>query len=72
MKSFALIGVSGYIAPRHLRASRDTENRLVAAVAPHDSAGLLDQYSFDSRFFTEIERFNRHLEKLHRSVCPGS
>lgn len=66
MKNFALIGAAGYIAPRHLRAIRDTENRLVVAVDPHDSVGLLDQYSFDTRFFTEIERFDRHLEKLHR------
>jgi len=64
--NFAVIGVGGYIAPRHLRAIRDTGNRLVAAVDPHDSVGLLDQYSFDARFFTEIERFDRHLEKLRR------
>lgn len=66
MKNFALIGTAGYIAPRHLRAIRDTGNRLVAAVDPHDSVGLLDQFSFDTRFFTEIERFDRHLEKLRR------
>jgi len=66
MKNFALIGTAGYIAPRHLKAIRDTGNRLVAAVDPHDSVGLLDQYSFDTRFFTEIERFDRHLEKLRR------
>ena len=66
MKNFALIGAAGYIAPRHLKAIRDTGNRLVAAVDPHDSVGLLDQYSFDTRFFTEIERFDRHLEKLRR------
>ena len=64
--NFALIGVGGYIAPRHLKAIRDTGNKLIAAVDPHDSVGLLDQYSFDVRFFTEIERFDRHLEKLHR------
>jgi len=62
----AITGVAGYIAPRHLKAIRDTGNRLVAAVDPHDSVGLLDQYSFDVRFFTEIERFDRHLEKLRR------
>ena len=65
-KNFAIIGAAGYIAPRHLRAIRDTGNTLVAAVDPHDSVGLLDQYSFDTRFFTEIERFDRHLEKLRR------
>jgi UDP-N-acetyl-2-amino-2-deoxyglucuronate dehydrogenase len=64
--NFAIIGVAGYVAPRHLKAIRDTGNRLVAAVDPNDSVGLLDQYSFDVRFFTEIERFDRHLEKLRR------
>ncbi|MHB8132768.1 MAG: Gfo/Idh/MocA family protein [Anaerolineaceae bacterium] len=66
MKNFALIGAAGYIAPRHLKAIRDTGNKLVAAIDPHDSVGLLDSYSFDTRFFTEIERFDRHLEKLRR------
>jgi UDP-N-acetyl-2-amino-2-deoxyglucuronate dehydrogenase len=64
--NFAVIGVSGYIAPRHLKAIRDTGNRLVAATDPHDSAGILDQYSFDVRYFPEIERFDRHLDKLRR------
>ena len=64
--NFALIGAAGYIAPRHLRAIRDTGNRLVAAVDPHDAVGHLDQYGFGVRFFTEIERFDRHLEKLRR------
>lgn len=64
--NFAIIGVAGYIAPRHLKAVKDTGNRLVAAVDPNDSVGLLDRYSFDVRFFTEIERFDRHLEKLRR------
>ncbi|HXF85985.1 MAG TPA: Gfo/Idh/MocA family oxidoreductase [Anaerolineales bacterium] len=66
MKNFAVIGVGGYIAPRHLRAIRDTGNRLVAAVDPKDSVGILDQYSFEVKFFTEIERFDRYLEKLRR------
>jgi UDP-N-acetyl-2-amino-2-deoxyglucuronate dehydrogenase len=65
-KNFAMIGVGGYVAPRHLRAIRDTGNSLVAAVDPKDSVGILDQYSFDVKFFTEIERFDRHLEKLRR------
>jgi UDP-N-acetyl-2-amino-2-deoxyglucuronate dehydrogenase len=65
-KNFAVIGVGGYVASRHLRAIRDTGNRLVAAVDPKDSVGILDQYSFDVKFFTEIERFDRHLEKLRR------
>lgn len=65
-RNFALIGAGGYIAPRHLRAIRDTGNRLLAAVDPKDSVGILDAYAFDVAFFTEIERFDRHLEKLRR------
>jgi UDP-N-acetyl-2-amino-2-deoxyglucuronate dehydrogenase len=65
-RNFAITGVAGYIAPRHLRAIRDTGNRLVAAVDPSDSVGRLDEYSFDVRYFSEIERFDRHLEKLRR------
>jgi UDP-N-acetyl-2-amino-2-deoxyglucuronate dehydrogenase len=64
--NFALVGVGGYIAPRHLKAIRDTNNHLVAAVDPKDSVGILDQFGFDVKFFTEIERFDRHLEKLRR------
>src|SRR5262252_7745215 len=66
MKNFAITGVAGYVAPRHLKAIKDTGNRLVAAIDPNDSVGVLDRYSFDVRFFTEIERFDRHLEKLRR------
>lgn len=65
-KNFAVTGVAGYIAPRHLKAIRDTGNRLVAATDPNDSVGILDQFSFDVRFFTEFERFDRHIEKLRR------
>ncbi len=64
--NFALTGVAGYIAPRHLKAIHDTGNCLVAAVDPHDSVGLLDQYGYDISFFKEFERFDRHLEKLRR------
>ena len=64
--NFAIIGVAGFVAPRHLKAIHDTGNQLVAAVDPNDSVGILDHYSFDVRFFTEIERFDRHLEKLRR------
>jgi UDP-N-acetyl-2-amino-2-deoxyglucuronate dehydrogenase len=64
--NFAVIGVAGYVAPRHLKAIYETGNRLIAAVDPSDSVGLLDRYAFDVRFFTEIERFDRHLEKLRR------
>ena len=59
--NFAVIGVAGYVAPRHLNAIRNTGNRIVAAVDPHDSVGILDQYEPSARFFTEIERFDRHL-----------
>jgi UDP-N-acetyl-2-amino-2-deoxyglucuronate dehydrogenase len=65
-KNFAITGVAGFVAPRHLRAIADTGNRLVAAVDPHDAVGVLDKYAFDVRFFTEFERFDRHLEKLRR------
>jgi UDP-N-acetyl-2-amino-2-deoxyglucuronate dehydrogenase len=61
-----MTGVAGFVAPRHLKAINDTGNRLVAAVDPHDAVGVLDKYAFDVRFFTEIERFDRHLEKLRR------
>src|SRR6201999_3948231 len=70
LKNFALIGAAGYIAPRHLQAIFDTGNRLVAAVDPHDSVGILDRYFPDARFFTEIERFDRHLERLRRERRP--
>lgn len=66
MKNFAITGVGGYIAPRHLQAIKDTGNRLVAAVDIHDSVGILDRYFQDVSFFTEIERFDRHLEKLRK------
>lgn len=70
MKDFALIGAAGYIAPRHMKAIRDTGNRLVAAVDPHDNVGIIDSYFPDAMFFTEIERFDRHLEKLRRTNEP--
>jgi UDP-N-acetyl-2-amino-2-deoxyglucuronate dehydrogenase len=65
-KNFAVTGVGGFVAPRHLKAIQDTGNRLVAAADPHDAVGILDRFSFDVRFFTEIERFDRHLEKRRR------
>jgi UDP-N-acetyl-2-amino-2-deoxyglucuronate dehydrogenase len=65
-KNFAITGVAGFVAARHLKAISDTGNRLVAAVDPHDAVGILDRYAFDVRFFTEFERFDRHLEKLRR------
>ena len=65
-RNFAMTGVAGFVAARHLKAIHDTGNRLVAAVDPHDAVGVLDRYAFDVRFFTEFERFDRHLEKLKR------
>jgi UDP-N-acetyl-2-amino-2-deoxyglucuronate dehydrogenase len=67
MKNFAITGIAGYIAPRHLRAIKDTGNNLVAAMDPHDSVGILDSFFPGASFFTEIERFDRHLEKLRRA-----
>ena len=67
--NFAVTGVAGFVAPRHLNAIRDTGNRLVAAVDPHDAVGVLDRYSFNVRFFKEVERFDRHLEKLRRAAA---
>jgi len=67
MKNFAMTGVGGFVAARHLKAISDTGNRLVAAVDPHDAVGVLDRYGFGVRFFTEFERFDRHLEKLKRA-----
>ena len=66
MKNFALTGVAGYIAPRHLRAIKETGNRLLAAVDPHDAVGILDSYAYDVAYFREFERFDRHLDKLRR------
>jgi UDP-N-acetyl-2-amino-2-deoxyglucuronate dehydrogenase len=65
-KNFAITGVAGYIAPRHLQAICATGHRIVAAVDPHDAVGVLDRFSFSTRFFREFERFDRHLEKLRR------
>ena len=64
--NFALIGAAGYIAPRHLKAIKETGNNLVAALDPFDSVGIMDSYFPDADFFTESERFDRHLDKLRR------
>lgn len=64
--NFALIGVGGYIAPRHLKAIRDTGNDLVAVTDPFDSVGVLDGYFDNVDYFREFERFDRHVEKLRR------
>jgi UDP-N-acetyl-2-amino-2-deoxyglucuronate dehydrogenase len=68
MKNFALVGAAGYIAPRHMAAIKGTGNRLVAALDPSDSVGILDSYFPDASFFTEFERFDRHLDKLGRQA----
>ena len=65
-KNFALIGAGGYVAPKHMKAIKETGNNLVAALDTSDSVGVLDSYSFDVDFFTEFERFDRHAEKLKR------
>jgi UDP-N-acetyl-2-amino-2-deoxyglucuronate dehydrogenase len=64
MKNFALIGAAGYIAPRHLKAIKDTQNNLLAAYDTFDSVGVMDSYFPSADFFVEFERFDRHLEKL--------
>ncbi len=66
-KKFALIGAAGYIAPRHMKAIKDTGNDLVAAFDPNDSVGIMDSYFPNAAFFTEFERFDRHVEKLRRN-----
>lgn len=67
MKNFALIGAAGYIAPRHMKAIKDTGNNLIAALDPNDSVGVIDSYFPAAHFFTEFERFDRHIDKLHRN-----
>lgn len=64
MKKFALIGAAGYIAPRHMKAIKETENTLVAALDRFDSVGIIDSHFPEADFFTEPERFDRHLSKL--------
>jgi UDP-N-acetyl-2-amino-2-deoxyglucuronate dehydrogenase len=65
--SFALIGVAGFVAPRHLRAIKEVGGELQAALDPADSVGVLDSHFPDARFFVEFERFDRHIDKLRRS-----
>ena len=66
MKHFTLIGAAGYIAPRHMKAIKDTGNQLIAAMDPNDSVGVIDSYFPNADFFTEFERFDRHIDKLRR------
>ena len=66
MKNFGLIGAAGYIAPRHMRAIKDTGNNLLAAYDTFDSVGIIDSHFPNADFFTEFERFDRHVDKLKR------
>lgn len=70
MKNFALIGAAGYIAPRHLKAIKNTGNNLSAAYDPFDSVGIMDSYFPNADFFVEFERFDRHIDKLKRKNRP--
>ena len=67
MRTFALIGAAGFVAPRHMKAIKDVGGDLVAILDPHDSVGVVDKYFPNSLFFSEVERFDRHLEKLKRT-----
>lgn len=67
MRNFALIGAAGYIAPRHMRAIKDNGHALIAAFDPFDSVGVMDSYFPETDFFTEFERFDRHVDKLKRT-----
>src|SRR6478672_1269395 len=64
---FALTGAAGFVAPRHLKAIKDTGNELVAALDPHDSVGILDRFFPGADYFRESERFDRHLDRLRRT-----
>lgn len=70
MKRFVLIGAAGYIAPRHMKAIKETGNTLVAALDTNDSVGIIDSYFPESDFFTEFERFDRHVSRLKRYGVP--
>ena len=67
MKNFALIGAAGYIAPRHMKAIKDTGNNLLAAYDPYDGVGIMDSHFPDADYFTEFERFDRHIDRLKRN-----
>lgn len=66
MKNFAMIGAAGYIAPRHMKAIKETNNNLIAAFDPYDGIGIMDSNFPNSSFFTEFERFDRFVDKWHR------
>lgn len=67
MKRFALIGAAGYVAPRHMKAIKDTGNVLVAALDKNDSVGIIDSFFPEADFFTEYERFDRHIDMTRRT-----
>ena len=67
MKNFILIGAAGYIAPRHMKAIKVTGNNLIAAYDPYDGVGVMDSHFPQAHFFTEFERFDRHIEKIKRA-----
>ena len=67
MKNFALIGAAGYIAVRHMKAIKETGNNLISALDKFDSVGIIDSYFPEADFFTEYERFDRHIDKLRRT-----
>ncbi|MCW2270309.1 UDP-N-acetyl-2-amino-2-deoxy-D-glucuronate oxidase [compost metagenome] len=71
MKNFALIGAAGYIAPRHMRAIKDTGNVLVSAYDINDSVGIIDSISPGSEFFTEFERFQEHAFRIRRDPASA-
>lgn len=71
-KTFALTGAAGYVAPRHMRAIRDNNCALLAALDPNDSVGILDNYFPDALFFREFERFDRYIDKINRQGNPIS
>lgn len=71
MKRFALIGAAGYIAPRHMRAIKDTDNELVCAYDTNDSVGIIDSISPQSEFFTEFERFYDYAWRLKRDPAKA-
>ncbi len=64
MKQFAIIGAAGYIAPRHMRAIKETGNNLACALDKNDSVGVIDSFFPDAEYFIEYERFDRHLDRL--------
>ena len=66
MKNFALIGAAGYIAPRHMKAIKETGNTLIAALDKYDGIGIMDSHFPQAHFFTEFERFDRFIDKWHR------